>query len=106
MPKDHKLSKVGGAYGSPMGRSSYQSTEKDLPYKFYLRRVYLNNGGYDSGGAYWGVDRPLYRAYADPIWFENEKRESDEVEFYVRASDRDWAKKKVTADYPNAKFFN
>lgn len=30
--------------------------------KFYLQRVRINSGGYDSGGAYWGIGSPLYWA--------------------------------------------
>ena len=41
-------------YGADMGRTS------DLPFdttvKLTLRRVYLDAGGYDTGGAYWGTD--------------------------------------------------
>jgi hypothetical protein len=88
-----------------MGRPSRRPLYPKTPTAFYLRRVYLNSGGYDSGGAYWGVGRPLYRAesvdememtYGDP----------QQAEMYVRANDRNEAKGYVTCVYPNAKFFN
>jgi len=28
--------------------------------RFHVRRVRLDSGGYDSGGAYWGIGAPLY----------------------------------------------
>lgn len=31
--------------------------------KWQLQRVQLNSGGYDSGGAYWGIGAPLYCAF-------------------------------------------
>ena len=33
--------------------------------KWYIRRVPLNNGGYDTNGYYWGIDLPLYVCYND-----------------------------------------
>ena len=75
------LPKVSSRYGAPMGRhgSWAQPDEQD---KFYLVRVRLNSGGYDSGGAYWGHSLPLYR-------FETTDRQSDG---YLRARSRNDAK--------------
>jgi hypothetical protein len=60
-----------------------------------LRRVRINGGGYDDGGAYWGHGQPLYWAGDDDgiidIWF--------------RARDRDDAKAQVRARCPNAMFY-
>lgn len=46
-------------YGSSIGRSnSYQSV---IPAgKLRVYRVPLDRGGYDPGGAYWGIGAPLY----------------------------------------------
>lgn len=92
-----KLRDVGSMYGAPMGRNEHTDAPKEAVLKFYLARVPLDNGGYDSGGAYWGIGTPLYRAYADT--------EDSYIEFYMRAYDRERAKEKVLAQYPNAKFF-
>jgi hypothetical protein len=35
--------------------------------RLYLRRLHLDSGGYDEGGAYWGHGEPLYgRHRAEP----------------------------------------
>ena len=57
-----KLCDVGSKYGAPMGRNGCRPLNFNAPLKFYLRRVPLNSGGYDSGGAYWGLGSPLYYA--------------------------------------------
>ena len=62
--------------------------------KFYLRKVPLNQGGYDSSGFYWGAG-PLY-AY---------ESEDGALSGHVRAIDRRDAKDRLTAKYPSARFF-
>lgn len=67
--------------GAAMGRSSGASTVSQLPDRsVYLSRVKLDSGGYDEGGAYWGIGKPLYCAYSD-----------DYCEYceYVRADSRE-----------------
>jgi len=54
------LSKVNSQYGAPMGRGESGNYEGD---KIHLVRIYLDTGGYDHGGAYWGHGEPLYLAY-------------------------------------------
>lgn len=81
--------------GAPMGRRGTTSAEpKDAPRKFEMQRVRINAGGYDNGGAYWGIGQPLYRAYCHA---------TDDMR-YVRARDRDDAKGKIRAEFPNATF--
>lgn len=46
-------------YGAPMGRPAFGHGVAPTT-AFTLRRIRLNNGGYDRGGAYWGVGAPLY----------------------------------------------
>jgi hypothetical protein len=99
-----KLSNVSSQFGAPMGRKSYQS-DKEASFKFRVQRVRLDRGGYDEGGAYWGIGQPLYIADADPIWIEEEDREIEGPRFYFRANDRDDAKEEVKHKYPNARFF-
>lgn len=62
--------------------------------KITLRRVRLNAGGYDSGGAYWGGGKPLY-------WATDE---SSSTGCYFRAADREAAKAHIRARLPNAEF--
>ena len=83
--------------GSAMGRHSWRDHAND-PVKVYLRREYLDSGGYDSAGAYWGTGEPLYRANFD-IGDTNE-------DLFLRAWSRDEAKDQVRKQLPNARFFN
>jgi len=88
-------------YGASMGRDS--TSERDLrviagePVKLQLRRVRLDSGGYDSGGAYWGHGEPLYRA--------DDEAGLGEVTLYFRARDREHAKALVRVKLPNARFW-
>lgn len=53
------LSKVSSKYGAPMGRYDFGAPlEGEL---CSLARIPLDSGGYDGGGAYWGIGRPLFR---------------------------------------------
>lgn len=52
-------------YGAPMGRASRQFEDAHKARSVSLFRVNLDSGGYDDGGAYWGLDKPLYCAVAD-----------------------------------------
>ena len=75
-----KLSKAYSQYGASMGRPS----DGPLVGRVHLERVYLDRGGYDNGGVYWGAGEPLYRAMGH--W--------DGVT-YLRASSREEAKSKL-----------
>lgn len=50
---------VGGRYGAPMGRGGDVLDPDAGP--LTARRVTLDAGGYDAGGAYWGQGAPLWR---------------------------------------------
>ena len=82
--------------GAALGRPTVTDADKSLPVKLYLRRVRINSGGYCPKGTYFGIGRPLYWA-ADA---------DGEVDFVIRADDREDAKLEVLRDYPNATFFN
>ena len=43
-------------YGAPMGRASWPTKPTEAK-SVRLFRVNLNSGGYDDGGAYWGLPR-------------------------------------------------
>ena len=52
--------------GASYGRRSTRIDANELPTRsVYLSRVKIDSGGYDEGGAYWGVGQPLYCAYSD-----------------------------------------
>ena len=69
---------VSSPFGAPMGRRSI-----GVHGKVRLARVRIDSGGYDPGGAYWGIGQPLWCAW------------NDEGEVYFRASDREAAKAKL-----------
>lgn len=78
MSEKYKLSKCDCRYGAPMGRPSVwpgrgpgdswppQAAAQSWP-PLRLRRLALDSGGYDGGGAYWGCGRPLFVAYGDGV---------------------------------------
>lgn len=80
-------------YGAPLGR--YGQHTPEFSGKLYLQYVPLDSGGYDRGGAYWGVGRRLY-GYRD---------DEGEVSGFVRAENRKDAKAAVLKSYPEAKFY-
>ena len=84
------LTDVSSKYGAPMGRRSHTDNTAE---KVRLFRVRLDSGGYDSGGAYWGFGNPLYCAMGE------------EFERYLRANDREDAKARLLAEFPDLKFY-
>ena len=50
---DKIITNVSGKYGAPMGRVNVGKKPTDK--KVYDCRVPINDGGYDVGGAYWGL---------------------------------------------------
>ena len=56
-----KMQKVNCKYGAPMGRAEY-GTPEHASEKIRVFHVTINNGGYDNGGAYWGIGKPLFCA--------------------------------------------
>jgi hypothetical protein len=89
------IKQVSSKYGAPMGRFTGPHFLDTDAGKIVLRRVYLDNGGYDRGGAYWGHGEPLY-----------ETMDEDGNGFILRATSRDKAKSIIWADFPDAKFYN
>lgn len=88
--------RVISTYGAPMGRPSRLTDGPSE--KLYLRRVILDAGGYDKGGAYWGIATRggpghLYIAF------------SETFTAYVRAWDHASAKAKVLELAPHATFW-
>lgn len=58
---------VANGYGAPMGRANYGANcVESAPAKSVrLFRVNLDSGGYDDGGAYWGIGAPIYCALCE-----------------------------------------
>jgi hypothetical protein len=99
-----------------------------------LRRVRINNQGYDSSGNYWGVGMPLYHYELErPAVWEGYHRDScrtqatepfrtlggnpicpdcgcpmryeyQDISDHLRAYDRIDAKARLSAKYPNVRF--
>jgi hypothetical protein len=57
-----QFEKVNCSRGAPMGRRSNGYLETSLPRFVRLFRVHIDNGGYEDGGAYWGLGSPLWCA--------------------------------------------
>lgn len=86
--------------------------------RFYLRRVRLDSGGYDSGGSYWGHGGALFEAFtADGCEFQVLRIWPDDLRAAVledprivmlpaRKREREAAKHAVREAYPTARFFN
>jgi hypothetical protein len=68
---------VSSRYGAPMGRHTGPSPSGEGQ-RWQLRRIRLDAGGYDPGGAYWGLGLPLY-------WCMNE--DGQEAFFRLERSD-------------------
>ncbi len=72
-------------YGAQMGRSRGRKIPADTTSKLIVRRVRLDSGGYDEGGAYWGIGQKL--------WMVEAIEGADEgLLDYVRAADKATAK--------------
>lgn len=106
MAKINPTPHINAKFGAPMGRASRNSyvdlrgrrfeitvTEDAKPFR--LIRCPLDNGGYDRGGAYWGVGDPLYY-YEGPL---------SDISGYVRGATREKAKAAVISIHPKARFF-
>jgi hypothetical protein len=70
-------------------------TGKLASLKVSLRRIRINQGGYDDGGSYWGLGDPLYWAGSD----------CGTVDLWFRSDDRASAKDHVRSQFPNARFY-
>lgn len=81
--------------GAAMGRETvFKEALCGDPYLFHLRKIRLDSGGYDGGGAYWGLGQPLF-GYTTA---------DGSTKGYIRARYRDEAKQLIREDFPNASF--
>ena len=82
--------------GAQMGRSS-QTEGK--PERLYLQRIHYEDGCYDRGGAYWGGPSPTMGVMWCAFSSETTRNEIP-IRVFVRARDRDEAKRKVLERLP------
>lgn len=119
----HNLTKCDSRYGAQMGRAGtdYQATTKKgklalVGMKFHLCVVPLDSGGYDSGGAYWGLRFPI--AYKRPdgttvkatpriYWYYVTSKDGKRIilQNWIDAVSREDAKKQISKVYPQPKFY-
>lgn len=97
-----QLPNVSSRYGAPLGRRSFYPAFPDQVVKLHLQRVLLNSGGYDSGGAYWGL--PVYGRSEDSWGHLYRAWSSDGlISFYLRSWSRESARLAILKDYPGAR---
>jgi hypothetical protein len=89
------ITKVNSTYGAPMGRHTGAEYLDSSAGKVYLRQVPLDTGGYDRGGAYWGIGQTLW-----------ETLDQDGNGFIFRSRDRSTAKSSILDIFPDVKFYN
>ena len=79
--------------GSAIGRPSSRLTADSGKVTLRIRRVRLDSGGYDDGGAYWGDtgSHCLYQAYGTD-------GHGEAVEVYTRAADKKAAVERLTTE--------
>jgi hypothetical protein len=88
-----KLERFDGRFGARMGRPDLSPARPtEGPVSVSLGRVRLSQGGYDPGGAYWGLGQPLWRAVG-----------SDGSEMWFRAPDRAAAVARIERLIPGAR---
>jgi hypothetical protein len=83
------------ARGAALGRPTIQDAGAEFAGVLRLRRVYLDGGGYDSNGTYFGTGDPLYWAASD----------DGDIDYMLRAKGREEARREVLRRYPKARFF-
>lgn len=94
-----KLSKVSSKYGAPLGRFEIMKDLGDpeaLPVMpCHLLPVAIDEGGYDSGGAYWGTPSDLWHLFNAEIeavpGVIDDYAGGELVELFFRASDKEAA---------------
>lgn len=83
-----QFSKVNSQYGAPMGRGERHGLpDESIGRCISLFRVRLDSGGYDDGGAYWGIETRGEYLYCA----QNVSELGNEYREFVRAADRDSA---------------
>lgn len=94
MARNRRSAPVFARYGAPMGRHTGPDYLEVDAGQITLQRVPINSGGYDRGGAYWGLGPPL--------WYAEDQNGNSQ---FFRARDRGSAKAKIRDKFPGARFF-
>lgn len=83
-------------YGAKLGRVSHPGSSNDPLAKrlFTVACIGPDEGGYDIGGAYWGLGDPVYWAHCSLTG----------ANYFCRAETKHGAKAQVLRAYPNALF--
>ena len=90
-----QMSDVNCSRGAPMGRFSNPRPPVENV-KMYLRHVHLDSGGYDDGGAYWGIGQPLFQAHAGADY--------PSLSYFTRADSRKAAVEEFKRQFPTMVF--
>jgi hypothetical protein len=94
-----KLSNACNQYGASLGRRNSIPDDINTASKLYLEKLEWVDGDYDRGGCYWG------NIGKDNVYRATGETETEVIEIFVRASDRDGAKQQVREVFKEAKFF-
>lgn len=88
--------------GAKMGRKNQLWPYLNEPIKLHLQLLPIDSGGYDAGGAYWGLNSPgIGKMYV--AW---NTRNSEPTMIFVREWSREDAKKTIrNTFYRKAKFY-
>ena len=93
-----KLSNVSCKYGAQLGRSNSIPDDINTAGKLYLEKLEWV-GDYDIGSVYWG------NTGKDNVYRATGETNTETVEIFVRAKDREGAKQQVREIFKEAKFF-
>lgn len=93
-----QLAKLDCKYGAPMGRGQILPVDSlAVDWKCNAQRVTLDTGGYDRGGAYWGIGAPLF-------WIFDRETGGARLSYFLRAHNRDLAISQMKRHLPNLRF--
>lgn len=81
-------------YGAPLGRHTGPDYLETCAGPLYLRLIRLDRGGYDAGGAYWGLGQPLFHV-----------EDQDGNSQFLRAASREDAKARIVEKWEGARFY-
>lgn len=91
------LEKAYSKYGADIGRGDDTPADPGVSIKLHLTRMRIDAGGYDTGGAYWGIGDHMYCAEGET--------DTESARIFVRAKNRQDAKAKILRKLPNASFY-
>lgn len=107
------LTKAFSRYGASMGRATTPPQGK-----VHLEHMPLDSGGYDKGGAYWGLRFPVKRTvdntppgalgkalHTYTATTRIYRYYNDDCEGFLDAFDREEAKAQILADHPEITFY-